>query len=109
MEYKYLKLPIVTVSNFEEDEILSKISSTGSYLVTNGKTTQLFYIYTREEVDGTISKWTNIGMAVSDDKIYDEPPSPSPTSQVGSDTTIVPKGSYVSEKSLIEIIKRITK
>ena len=74
MEYKYLKLPIITVEHFEEKEILSKISSDGSYLVTDGKTTQLFYIYTCEEADGTISKWTNNGIVISDNKIYDEPP-----------------------------------
>lgn len=108
MEYKYLKLPIITVEHFEEKEVLPKVNEEGFVLVTDGVTTRLWTIYTCLENGGTI-KWNGEIYGVKNCDIFNEPPIPNKTSQVGSDTTIVPKGGYVSEESLIEIIKRITK
>ena len=111
MEYKYLKLPIITVEHFEEKEVLPKVNEEGFVLVTDGVTTQLWTLYTRlENLEnyGTI-KWHGDIYRVKNCNIFNEPPIPNPKSLLSGDTTIVPKGGYVSEESLIEIIKRITK
>ena len=105
MEYKYLKLPIITVEHLYENLIYPKAEQDGAYLVTDGLTIQLWYICTPSNPSDKKS-WK---MPIESSNVHDCLPLSSPTSQVGSGTTIVQKGGYVSEESLIEIIKRITK
>ena len=104
MEYKYLKLPIITVEHFYENLIYPKAEQDGAYIITDGVAIQLWYICTPSNPSDKKS-WK---MPIESSNVHDCLSLSNPTSQVGSDTTIVPKGGYVSEESLIEIIKQIT-
>ena len=82
MEYKYLKLPIVKVSNFKEEELLPKVNEEGFILVTDGVTTRLWTIYTCLENGGTI-KWSGHVYGVKNCDIFNEPPIPNSDKPIG--------------------------
>ena len=71
MESKYLKLPLIEVSNFDKDSILKYVSEDGLYLVTDGDSIALCRVYTCENLDGTVNKWINDVFAVDREDIFE--------------------------------------
>ena len=71
MESKYLKLPLIEVSNFDKDSVLKNVSKAGLYLVTDGESIALCRVYTCEYTDGTVNKWINDIFAVDRDDIFE--------------------------------------
>jgi hypothetical protein len=71
MESKYLKLPLIEVSNFDKDSVLSNVSKAGLYLVTDGYSVSLFRVYTYKNPGGAINKRTNFISLINREDIFE--------------------------------------
>ena len=71
MESKYLKLPLIEVSDFDKDSVLKNVSKDGLYLITDGYSVALCRVYTCENTDGTVNKWINDVFGVDREDIFE--------------------------------------